>query len=111
MPRVGFAPFLKVQRQCWGALMDWKSRGVSRGPGVLRWMSLWGGLGGSAVLPDTTRCLSAFAQRLPRVLLGEGTAGAEKSPLLAAKNHRGGVLEKDGSAFCNFLGFLELVWL
>lgn len=44
----------------------------------------WGGLGGSAVLPDTTRCLSAFAQRLCHGCCWErcaGDGGRRKYPL------------------------------
>lgn len=62
-----------------------KSGVVSRKPSsAWGWAGcyFWGGLGGSAVLPDTTRCLSAFAQRLCHGWCWErcaGTAGAENT--------------------------------
>lgn len=53
--------------------------------------------------PGTTRCLSAFAQRLPRVLLERCVGMAAREAPAAAfwgETSRGGVLRKGGSASC-----------
>lgn len=68
----------------------------------------WGGLGGSAVLPDTTRCLSAFAQRLCHGCYWErcaGDGGHRKYPLrlLAAKMTTVVCCKRTFLLFCIFL--------
>jgi len=93
VPRVGFAPFPKAKPRCWSGVdgrtglegrAGWHLGGQQQSR-AWGWAGchFWGGLGGSAVLADTTRCLSAFAQRLCHGCCWEpcaGDAGAESTP-------------------------------